>query len=84
MWLDFYAYLVDLLKSGCLKVRVYYNGRDDEILFMGDRNLSTYTQMVYKERKLFLAQYNKNNLGYFEEDIGDILEWITHITQQWQ
>lgn len=84
MWLDFYAYLVDLLKSGCLKVRVYYNGRDDEILFMGDRNLSTYSQMVYKERKLFLAQYNKNNLGYFEEDIGDILEWITHLTQQWQ
>lgn len=81
MWLDFYAYLVDLLKSGCLKVRVYYNGRDDEILFMGDRNLSTYTQMVYKERKLFLAQYNKNNLGYFEEDIGDILEWITNLTR---
>lgn len=81
MWLNFYAYLIDLLKSGCLKVRVYYNIRDDEILFMGDKNLSTYSQMVYKERKLFLAQYNKNNLGYFEEDIADVLEWITNLTK---
>lgn len=74
MWKDFREYLLDLKKSGCKQVRVYYNKTDDEILFMGDINLSTYTQMWKSAIAKFNNLFNKQELGYLLVDINEIME----------